>query len=70
MPEKWKDTHGVPAPILGYKRGAKKDHPVTNEETGEIGGKHVEHYDGSVDAVITPQTVVSRSRTQKGSEDR
>jgi len=53
-------------PILKYKKGATKKTPVTNEDDGSIGGHHVEHYDGSQDAVITPKTVGAKSKTQEG----
>lgn len=51
--------------IKGYKAGAKKRKPVISED-GSVGGYHIEHYDGSQDAVVTPQTVNVRSRTQEG----
>ncbi len=49
----------------GYKPGKTHDTPVINED-GTVGGKQVEHHDGSVDAVVIPPTVKSRSRTQEG----
>jgi hypothetical protein len=47
-----------------FKKGTTRDVPVINETDGSIGGKHVEHWDGSQDAVITPKTVRSRSRVK------
>ena len=42
--------------ISKYKPGATKRKPVVDEETGDIGGYHVEHHDGSQDAVVKPKT--------------
>lgn len=62
----WKDTHGVPAPIIGYKKGAKRKTPVIHEADGEVGGYQVEHYDGSQDAEIIPKTIGAKSKTMEG----
>lgn len=43
--------------IQKYKPGATKKKVVTNEDDGKPGGYHVEHHDGSQDAVVTPRTV-------------
>jgi hypothetical protein len=50
--------------ISKYKAGAKHKTDVLNDSDGTVGGHQVEHYDGSVDAVITPHTVGAKSRTQ------
>ena len=50
--------------LHGYKPGKKHATPVINENDGTVGGQQIEHHDGSVDAVITPQTVGAKSRTQ------
>ena len=49
-----------------WHKGKTKDVPVRNEHDGTIGGKHVEHWDGSQDAVIQPQTVKRSMRPQEG----
>lgn len=54
--------------IKGYKPGKTKETPVTNED-GTTGGKQVEHHDGSVDAVVIPQTVGTRSGVQGKDSD-
>lgn len=64
----WKETHGVPAPILKFKPGEKRKHPVTDERDGSVAGHHVEHYDGSQDAVITAKPVGAKSRLMDGKE--
>lgn len=56
-------------PILKYKAGAKHKTDVINEIDGSLGGHQVEHYDGSQDAVVIPQTIGARSKVQKGSDD-
>lgn len=47
--------------VKGYKKGATKKKPVINELDGTVGGHHIEHYDGSQDAVVTPRTVGAKS---------
>jgi hypothetical protein len=42
------------------KRGTSVRKPVVNEETGTPGGYHVEHWDGSQDAHVVPQTVTTK----------
>lgn len=39
----------------GKKRGKTEVKPVINEDTGKIGGRQIEHWDGRVDAVVTPE---------------
>lgn len=60
---KWQETVGEGFGT-GRNKGQTRDHPVRNEHDGSVGGKQVEHWDGSVDAVITPQTVGARSRVK------
>lgn len=43
--------------ISKYKPGATQKKVVMNEDTGKPGGHHVEHYDGSQDAVARPDVV-------------
>jgi len=58
---KWESTVGAGFGT-GKHQGETKDHPVIDERDGSIGGKHVEHWDGSQDAVITPKTVGARTK--------
>lgn len=52
---KWQDKNvGY---ISKYKPGATKRKDVTNEIDGSVAGYHVEHHDGSQDAVVTPRTI-------------
>jgi hypothetical protein len=51
--------------ISKYKAGAKRKTDVRNDDDGSVGGHQVEHYDGSVDAVITPTTVGVKTRTME-----
>ena len=52
---KWQETigHGFGT---GRRHGTEKVTEVTNEYTGERGGFQVEHWDDSMDAIITPKT--------------
>ena len=43
--------------------------PVIDERDGSVAGHHVEHFDGSQDAVARPATVVVRTRVQEQRED-
>jgi len=64
MATKWQEKNvGV---VLKFKPGTTKETPVKNEIDGSVGGKQVEHHDGSVDAVIVPATVGAKSQTQEG----
>lgn len=60
----WKETHGVPGVVLKFKPGTTKETPVVNETNGTIGGKHVEHHDGRVDAEIRLQPINAKAGTQ------
>lgn len=53
---KWKETIGVGFGT-GRNKGSNRRVPVTDERDGQIGGYHVEHWDGSQDAVINPRPV-------------
>lgn len=55
--------------IQGYKPGKKHATPVINDNDGTVGGQQIEHHDGSVDAVVIPQTVNSRSGVQGKDSD-
>jgi hypothetical protein len=48
---KWRETIGQGFGT-GRNKGQSQVHPVTDERDGTIGGKHVEHWDGSQDATI------------------
>jgi hypothetical protein len=58
--EKWQS--------IGFlrKKGQKEKVPVVDEDTGEVGGYHVKHWDGRQDAHITPKPVVGGGKTQEG----
>ena len=43
--------------VQRYKPGAKHRTEVTRDDDGKRAGEHVEHYDGSVDAVAQPRTL-------------
>ena len=45
--------------------GSKKRTEVTNEDTGQRAGEHVEHWDDRVDAVVELQTVQAKPRIQE-----
>ena len=47
------------------KLGSTERKPVVNEYTGEIGGHHDVHWDGSQDAHITPKTVQLKTVTEQ-----
>lgn len=52
---RWRETigHGFGT---GRHAGSSKTTDVRNA-SGEVGGQQIEHWDGSVDAHITPETV-------------
>jgi hypothetical protein len=62
---KWQETVGEGFGTAKHK-GEKKKIPVTDELKGGIGGYHVEHWDGSQDAIITPQPIAASARAQEG----
>lgn len=62
---RWKETIGVGFGT-GLKKGTKRKKPVTDELRGGIGGYHVEHWDDSQDAFITPQPIAAKARPQEG----
>jgi hypothetical protein len=43
--------------VQKYKPGATQKKIVMNEDDGKPGGYHVEHHDGSQDAVARPRTI-------------
>lgn len=43
--------------ISGYKPGATRTVEVKREDDGTKAGEHIEHYDGSQDAVAMPRTI-------------
>ena len=46
--------------VKGFKPGATRKKIVMREDDGKPAGYHVEHYDGSQDAVAQPRTVKLR----------
>lgn len=53
---KWKETVGNGFGT-GRRAGTTKKVPVTDERDGAVGGYHIEHWDGSQDAVINARPV-------------
>jgi hypothetical protein len=60
---KWKETVGEGFGT-GRHKGEKREHPVTDERDGTVGGKHVEHWDGRQDAIVQVKPVNAKSKTQ------
>lgn len=58
--EKWKS--------IGFlrKKGQKEKVPVVNEDTGEVGGYHVKHWDGRQDAHVQATPIVGSGKTEEG----
>lgn len=58
---KWRETigHGFGT---GKNKGQKRVIPVTDERDGSVGGKHVEHWDGSQDAVVNLKPLRNTAR--------
>ncbi len=55
---KWQETVGEGFGTgRRFHPGAKRKRVVVNENDGKPGGYHVEHFDGSQDAVVQPRTV-------------
>lgn len=52
---------------LGFslQRGSSRRKPVIDERDGSIGGHHVEHWDGSQDAVVRPKTLRVKARLEE-----
>ena len=63
--EEWKERMRSIGSVSEFKPGATKKKVVMNEDDGKPGGYHVEHYDGSQDAVAQPRTVELKL-TRKG----
>ena len=47
------------------KTGQSERRPVTNELTGKIGGYQIEHWDGSQDAEVRPDSINLKTATQE-----
>jgi hypothetical protein len=65
---KWRETIGQ-----GFgtatRKGSTQKKPVVNENTGKVGGYHVEHWDDRVDAVVKPYHIeVTRESVLGGGE--
>ena len=43
--------------VQKYKPGAKRHTEVARDDDGKRAGEHIEHYDGSQDAVAEPRTI-------------
>lgn len=63
--EEWKERIRSVGSISRYKPGQKQKKVVMNEDDGKPGGYHVEHYDGSQDAVAQPRPIEMKL-TKKG----
>ena len=64
---KWRETIGEGFGT-GKNKGKTREVPVTDERDGTIGGKHIEHWDGRQDAVVTPKPTKAGTRVQ-GADD-
>lgn len=51
----------------GRHTGGTKDILIYREDNGKLGGKQVEHWDGSVDCTVYPETKELRLDTKTGS---
>lgn len=51
---------------VSLKRGKSERKPVVNQDTGEVGGFHVERWDDSQDAHIIVKPVKARGKVQEG----
>lgn len=56
---------GQPARAFGRLAGTSKDTLVRREDTGVVGGKHTEHWDGRVDATIVAPTIIKNLSTNE-----
>ena len=64
--EQWKERIRSVGFVSKFKPGTSVRKPVENEEVGGNAGYHVEHYDGSQDAVVTPSVVRLKAREGEG----
>jgi hypothetical protein len=48
---KWRETIGVGFGT-GRNKGQERTHVVVDERDGSVGGRHIEHWDGSQDAIV------------------
>jgi len=55
--EEWQERIRSIGFVNKFKAGASVKKPVENQEVGGNAGYHVEHYDGSQDAVVQPKPV-------------
>lgn len=65
--EEWKERVRSIGSIQRFKPGATHKKVVINENDGKPGGYHVEHHDGSQDAVAAPRPV--RMKMGEGARD-
>jgi hypothetical protein len=59
---------GEPCRAFGKLAGTTRTRPVVTEEgptRGTVGGAHIDHWDGRVDAVVSPPTVKASIPTTK-----
>ena len=54
---------GQPSRAFGRLAGTSKDTLVRRHDTGEVGGKQTEHWDGRVDATIVAPTIIENLST-------
>ena len=66
--EEWLERIRSVGSISRFKPGSTKKKVVMNENDGKPGGYHVEHYDGSQDAVASPRPIALKA-TMKGDHD-
>ena len=50
---------------VSLRRGGTKRKPVVNEDTGQVGGYEVEHWDDHQDAHVIAPTFHSRSKVME-----
>jgi len=62
--QEWKERIRSIGFVNKYKPGAEVRKPVENEEVGGTAGYHVEHYDGSQDAVAQPKPIVLKAKRE------
>lgn len=66
----WKETHGIPAPILKGGPGTTQRKDVIDDRDGSRGGYHTEHWDGRQDAHVMAKPVSASLKVhQPGSEE-
>jgi len=49
---------------VSLRRGTSQKKPVRNEDDGTRAGYHVEHWDDSQDAVVTPKPIEVKTKVE------